>query len=305
MNAAASPRQTATTQVEPRLRSSACAPTACGASSRSISRRWPAVAGGRHRRPPDPVVAAVPRRAVRRRGAGRGSRAPPGSGRRSHPRSDRDADRHQLAALRLRRHQRPHPRRQLRLLSQSAGQRPARPLRAQGAAVRLQWIAVAIAAAGISVLAVGALGQLWISLTLCVSFATLRPAAQDRAGRRGHRPGHRDRAAVSRCGRLAGLAAAGGPDLRFPAARHRAAGAAGIVSTTPLLLFTAAARRLPYSTLGMLQFLAPTLQFLCAVLVYGERSPAPTRSPSGRSGRARALRRTRSLRAPRLPQPPE
>ena len=36
---------------------------------------------------------------------------------------------------------------------------------------RLQWIAVAIAAAGISVLAAGALGQLWISLTLCVTFA--------------------------------------------------------------------------------------------------------------------------------------
>src|SRR3954447_11415591 len=37
---------------------------------------------------------------------------------------------------------------------------------------RLQWIAVAIAAAGISVLAAGALGQLWISLTLCATFAT-------------------------------------------------------------------------------------------------------------------------------------
>ncbi len=36
---------------------------------------------------------------------------------------------------------------------------------------RMQWLAVAIAAAGISVLAAGALGQLWISLTLCVSFA--------------------------------------------------------------------------------------------------------------------------------------
>ncbi len=36
---------------------------------------------------------------------------------------------------------------------------------------RLQWVAVAIAGAGISVLAAGALGQLWISLTLCVSFA--------------------------------------------------------------------------------------------------------------------------------------
>ncbi len=46
--------------------------------------------------------------------------------------------------------------------------------------------------------------------------------------------------------------------------------AAGIVSTVPLLCFTAAARRLPYSTVGMLQFLAPTLQFLLAVGLYGE-----------------------------------
>ena len=46
---------------------------------------------------------------------------------------------------------------------------------------------------------------------------------------------------------------------------------AGIVSTTPLLLFTAAARRLRYSTLGMLQFVAPTLQFLLAVALYAEQ----------------------------------
>jgi len=45
---------------------------------------------------------------------------------------------------------------------------------------------------------------------------------------------------------------------------------AGVASTTPLLLFTAAAKRLPYSTMGMLQFIAPTLQFLIAVLLYGE-----------------------------------
>ena len=46
--------------------------------------------------------------------------------------------------------------------------------------------------------------------------------------------------------------------------------AAGVISTTPLLLFTEAARRLAYSTVGMLQFIAPTVQFLLAVLVYGE-----------------------------------
>ena len=46
--------------------------------------------------------------------------------------------------------------------------------------------------------------------------------------------------------------------------------AAGVVSTVPLLCFTAAARRLAYSTVGMLQFIAPTLQFLLAVAVYDE-----------------------------------
>jgi chloramphenicol-sensitive protein RarD len=46
--------------------------------------------------------------------------------------------------------------------------------------------------------------------------------------------------------------------------------AAGIISTVPLLCFTAAARRLAYSTVGMLQFIAPTLQFLLAVAVYDE-----------------------------------
>src|SRR3954470_20737809 len=36
---------------------------------------------------------------------------------------------------------------------------------------RLQWIAVAVVGMGIAVLAAGALGQLWISLTLCATFA--------------------------------------------------------------------------------------------------------------------------------------
>ena len=135
----------------------------------------------------------------------------------------------------------------------------------------LQWAAVAVAAAGISALAIGALGQLWISLTLCVSFATyglLRKIAPVDA--------------------VAGLAIetglllplAGGwllwglalGDPIFGASRFDVAliAVAGVVTATPLLLFTAAAKRLRYSTLGMLQFLAPTLQFLIAVSIYGE-----------------------------------
>ena len=45
---------------------------------------------------------------------------------------------------------------------------------------------------------------------------------------------------------------------------------AGIVTTLPLLCFTAAARRLPYSTLGFFQYIGPSLMFILAVVFYGE-----------------------------------
>lgn len=45
---------------------------------------------------------------------------------------------------------------------------------------------------------------------------------------------------------------------------------AGPVTALPLLLFTGAARRLPLSTLGFLQYVSPTLQFLLAVFLYHE-----------------------------------
>ncbi|OTA20796.1 chloramphenicol resistance permease RarD [Xenorhabdus beddingii] len=46
--------------------------------------------------------------------------------------------------------------------------------------------------------------------------------------------------------------------------------AAGIITTVPLLLFTAATAHLRLSTLGFFQYLGPTLMFLLATLVYGE-----------------------------------
>ena len=135
----------------------------------------------------------------------------------------------------------------------------------------VQWAAVAIAAAGISALAAGALGQLWISLVLCVSFASyglLRKIASVDAVA----------GLAIETSLLAPLAliwlvwslAAGLPAFGTSATEGALLALAGIVSTTPLLLFTAAARRLRYSSLGMLKFLAPTLQFLLAVFAYGE-----------------------------------
>ncbi|MBW7984489.1 EamA family transporter RarD [Enterobacillus tribolii] len=46
--------------------------------------------------------------------------------------------------------------------------------------------------------------------------------------------------------------------------------AAGVVTTVPLLFFTAAATRLRLSTLGFFQYLGPTLMFILAVTFYGE-----------------------------------
>jgi chloramphenicol-sensitive protein RarD len=45
---------------------------------------------------------------------------------------------------------------------------------------------------------------------------------------------------------------------------------AGVVTTIPLLLFASAARRIPLSLIGILQYISPTLQFLIGVLMYHE-----------------------------------
>ena len=44
----------------------------------------------------------------------------------------------------------------------------------------------------------------------------------------------------------------------------------GVVTAAPLLFFGAATRRIPLTMIGILQYLAPTLQLLLGVLVYGE-----------------------------------
>lgn len=170
---------------------------------------------------------------------------------------------------------------------------------------RVQWAAVAIAGAGISVLAAGALGQLWISLTLCVTFATyglLRKVVPADA-----MTGLSIETAILLPVALLWLAWRQSLDIPIMGTTATLGGLlllAGIVSTTPLLLFTAASRRLPYSTLGMLQFLAPTLQFIIAIF-YGEPLTAAHLIAFPAIWVALGLYVSALLRAPRLPQPPE
>jgi chloramphenicol-sensitive protein RarD len=104
---------------------------------------------------------------------------------------------------------------------------------------------------------------------------------------------------------LAFRSAAHAPIMGFTATDSALLVLSGIVSTTPLLLFTGAARRLRYSTLGMLQFIAPTLQFLIAVLLYSEPFTRAHAIAFGAIWTALALYVTALIREPRLPQAPE
>lgn len=171
---------------------------------------------------------------------------------------------------------------------------------------RLQWTAVAIAAAGISVLAAGALSQLWMSLALCVTFALYgllrKIVPADALTGLAIETGILFPLAIAWLG---WMALASQPVLGETWNETVLLLLAGVVSTTPLLLFTAAAKRLPYSTLGMLQFLAPTLQFLIAVLVYGEPLKTADFIAFPAIWLALALYVSAMLRAPKLPQPPE
>lgn len=135
---------------------------------------------------------------------------------------------------------------------------------------RMQGVAIAIAAAGVAVMALDG-GALWISLSLAVSFSLYglirKVAAIDALGGLTMETlllaplcllwlGH-----VAQAGE-----AAWGQSLSL----NLMLVLAGLVTAMPLLMFSAAARRMPYSTLGLLQYIAPTLQFLMAVLVFGE-----------------------------------
>jgi len=137
---------------------------------------------------------------------------------------------------------------------------------------RAQWLAVALAAAGVAVLTVGHGRLPWIALALAVSFG-LYGLARKTVGAD---------AVVGllwETGLLAPLAAgwlvsleAGGSGAFGVAQPGTSALLAlgGAVTAVPLVLFAVGARSLPLSTLGLLQYLSPSIQFLLAVLVFRE-----------------------------------
>lgn len=134
---------------------------------------------------------------------------------------------------------------------------------------RLQWIAIALAATGVGLLAIRAGKVPWIALVLAVTFGLyglVRKTARVDA-----LVGSTIETVL-----LAPIAAIYLASLHGGVMPHASTltiallVGTGIVTAVPLVLFTSAARRLPLSTVGFLQYLAPTGQFLLAVLAFGE-----------------------------------
>ena len=135
-----------------------------------------------------------------------------------------------------------------------------------------QWVAVAIAAAGVGVVTMAYGHVPWVALILCMSFAFYgvirkRVAIDSRAGFLVEVVVLVPLAlawliwfAQQPDGRLAG---GGGWTLLLLMA-------AGPVTAVPLILFALAAKRLKLSTIGMMQYIGPTLQFLVAIFIFRE-----------------------------------
>ncbi|WTK83101.1 EamA family transporter RarD [Streptomyces sp. NBC_01511] len=139
-----------------------------------------------------------------------------------------------------------------------------------------QWAAVGVGLAAVLVLAIGYGQPPWISLTLAFSFATYGLVKK-----KVNLGGLESLAAetvilfVPALGYLLWLGASGDATFGPQGAGHAALLAAtGVVTAVPLVCFGAAAIRVPLSTLGLLQYLAPVFQFLLGILYFHEAMPA-------------------------------
>ncbi len=136
----------------------------------------------------------------------------------------------------------------------------------------IQWVAVGMATTGVVVLTIGVGTLPWVSLVLAGTFGVYGLIRK-----------------TSPAGPLVGLTLemavllplAVGVIVIRAAGGHGSAGASmptrdllllgtGVFTAAPLLLFATAARRIDLSVVGIMQYLAPTLQFLIGVLVYDE-----------------------------------
>ncbi|TIX50551.1 EamA family transporter RarD [Alteraurantiacibacter aquimixticola] len=137
---------------------------------------------------------------------------------------------------------------------------------------RLQWGAVALASVGVSALAAGALTTMWLSLSMATTFGIYGLLRKTVAA-----------------GPLVGLTVESmillpvalgivgwfwsgpqGTAMAQSLGTSLAVAGSGPMTAVPLLLFATAARRMPYTVIGFLQFISPTIVFLMGLFIFGQ-----------------------------------
>ena len=138
---------------------------------------------------------------------------------------------------------------------------------------RRKWIAVGWAVVGVAIVTVAGGGLPWVSLAMAFSFAFYGLAKKKAP-------------LPSLSGLLIETALLSGPAVGYLVWTHADGGgeyspladprtswllmAGGLVTVTPLLLFATACRHAPLSTIGVLQYIGPTLQFLVGTVILSE-----------------------------------
>jgi chloramphenicol-sensitive protein RarD len=137
---------------------------------------------------------------------------------------------------------------------------------------RRQWWAVALAGLGVGILAIGALTTMWLSVSMAVTFGLYGLVRKTVAA-----------------GALAGITVESlilypvalgivgwywttpaGPALLQDWSTALAVAWSGPMTAIPLMMFAVAARRMPYTVIGFLQFSSPTIVFLLGLTVFDE-----------------------------------
>ena len=135
-----------------------------------------------------------------------------------------------------------------------------------------QWLAIGIATVAVLVLTVDYGHPPWIAFLLAVSFGTYG-LAKKKAGVEAVESLTFETLVLApvALGYLIWLTAAGQSSFTGNGAGHGVLLATtGLVTAVPLICFGGAAIRIPMTTLGLLQYLAPTIQFLLGLLVFHE-----------------------------------
>jgi chloramphenicol-sensitive protein RarD len=142
---------------------------------------------------------------------------------------------------------------------------------------RMQWLAVGIGLVAVVVLTVDYGRPPWIALILATSFGSyglVKKQVGPHVSALGSLTTETAVLAPLAIGVLVWLEVTGRGSFAHAAPWHGVLLAtSGIVTTIPLVLFAAGSRRVPLTTMGLLQFITPVLQLLVGVTLLGEHVP--------------------------------